>query len=88
MKVPVYHVQDYLYEVLDCDTVPGGRSIWIIDMKGELSAHAAAMQVSDGSQGHRLAHLASRPKSRLKLALFLAASPLCPLAFVGAMMTS
>ena len=27
--------QDYMYEVLDRDTVPGGRSIWIIDMKGK-----------------------------------------------------
>ena len=24
-----------MYEVLDRDTMPGGRSIWIIDMKGE-----------------------------------------------------
>ena len=29
-------MQDYLYEVLDRDTMPGGRSIWIIDMKGNL----------------------------------------------------
>lgn len=29
------HLQDYMYEVLDRDTMPGGRSIWIIDMKGE-----------------------------------------------------
>ena len=30
-------MQDYMYEVLDQDTMPGGRSIWIIDMKGELN---------------------------------------------------
>ena len=32
---PCLSVQDYMYEVLDQDTMPGGRSIWIIDMKGE-----------------------------------------------------
>ena len=34
--------QDYMYEVLDRDTVPGGRSIWIIDMKGEATPMSSA----------------------------------------------
>ncbi len=26
--------QDYLYDVLDPEKLPAGRSIWVIDMKG------------------------------------------------------
>jgi hypothetical protein len=37
-------LQDYLYQVLDPGLLPGGRSIWIIDMKGEcLSASCSAI---------------------------------------------
>ena len=45
-----------MYEVLDRDTVPGGRSIWIIDMKGKAVTASSACLVHK----HALDNLLSR----------------------------